>query len=82
MTEPAIRTVVIARAGAACDRLIEGLVESGADVAQAVDPTVAGPEAIEALAPDAIVVALDPVVEDVLETFEPLLRAPGRTVIF
>lgn len=82
MTEPAIRTVVIARAGAACDRLIEGLVESGADVAQAVDPTVAGPEAIEALAPDAIVVALDPVVEDVLETFEPLLLAPGRTVIF
>ena len=46
MTEPAIRTVVIARAGAACDRLIEGLVESGADVAQAVDPTVAGPEAV------------------------------------
>ncbi|WP_394004035.1 chemotaxis protein CheB [Luteimonas sp. WGS1318] len=82
MTEPAIRTVVIARAGAACDRLVEGLVESGADVVQAVDPTQAGPDAIEALAPDAIVVALDPVVEDALETFEPLLLAPGRTVIF
>ena len=82
MTESAIRTVVIARAGAACDRLVEGLVESGADVVQAVDPTQAGPDAIEVLAPDAIVVALDPVVEDVLETFEPLLLAPGRTVIF
>lgn len=82
MTEPAIRTVVIARAGAACDRLVEGLVESGADVVQTVDPTQAGPDAIEALAPDALVVALDPVVEDALEIFEPLLLAPGRTVIF
>ena len=82
MIEPAIRTVVIARAGPACDRLVEGLVESGADVVQTVDPTQAGPDAIEALAPDALVVALDPVVEDALETFEPLLLAPGRTVIF
>lgn len=82
MTEPAIRTVVIARAGAACDRLVEGLVESGAEVVQTVDPTQAGPDAIEALAPDALVVALDPVVEDALEIFEPLLLAPGRTVIF
>lgn len=82
MAEQAIRTVVLARDGAACDRIVEGLVEAGAHVLQTVDPTLAAPAAVEALSPQAVVVALEPAVEDALDAFQPLLSAPGVMVLF
>lgn len=82
MAEQPIRTVVLAREGAACDRIVDGLVEAGAEVLQAIDPTQATPAAVEALSPQAVVVALEPAVEDALDTFEPVLSAPGVMVIF
>ena len=78
----AIRTVVLARAGAACDRVVEGLTEAGAELVATLDPSQHAPDALEALAPSVLVVVLDPVDEDALEPFEPAFAAPGRTVIF
>lgn len=78
----AIRTVVLARAGTACDRVVEGLAEAGAELVATLDPSQHAPDAVEALAPAALVVVLDPADEDVLEAFEPSFAAPGRTVIF
>jgi len=78
----AIRTVVLARAGAACDRVVEGLAEAGAELVATLDPSQHAPDALEALAPSVLVVVLDPADEDALEPFEPTFAAPGRTVIF
>jgi len=82
MTDPSIRTVLLAREGAARDRLVEALVEAGADVVQTIDPLQGEPATIEALAPDALVVALEPAVEDALDAFETVLTDAGRMVIF
>ncbi|MET0327328.1 MAG: chemotaxis protein CheB [Luteimonas sp.] len=78
----AIRTVVLARAGAACDRVVEGLIEAGAELVGTLDPSQHAPDALEALAPAVLVVVLDPSVEDALDAFEAAFAAPGRTVIF
>lgn len=78
----AIRTVVLAREGAARDRVVEGLIEAGARPVTTLDPAQHGPEVLDALAPSVLVVVLDPVDEDALEAFEPRFAAPGLTVIF
>jgi len=78
----AIRTVVLARAGAACDRVVEGLTEAGAELVATLDPSQHAPDALDALAPSVLVVVLDPADEDALEPFEPAFATPGRTVIF
>jgi len=78
----AIRTVVLAREGAARDRVVEALVEAGADPITSLDPAQHAPEALDALAPSVLVVVLDPVDEAALEPFEPRFAAPGLTVIF
>lgn len=78
----AVRTVVLAREGAARERVIEGLAEAGADLVGTLDPTVHAPDALEALAPSVLVVVLEPADEDLLDAFEPAFVADGRTVIF
>ncbi|PBJ82808.1 hypothetical protein CMZ84_11865 [Lysobacteraceae bacterium NML93-0399] len=78
----AVRTVVLAREGAARERVIEGLAEAGADLVGTLDPTVHAPEALEALAPSVLVVVLEPADEDLLDAFEPAFVVDGRTVIF
>ncbi|VXB94559.1 Protein-glutamate methylesterase [Luteimonas sp. 9C] len=78
----AVRTVVLARAGAACDRVIEGLAEAGAELVATLDPSQHAADAVEALSPSALVVVLEPADEDALEAFEPAFSVPGRTVIF
>jgi len=78
----AIRTVVLARAGAACDRVVEGLSEAGAELVATLDPSRHAADALEALSPSVLVVVLDPAIEDALEPFEPAFAVPGRTVVF
>ncbi|MCD9006698.1 hypothetical protein LDO31_10715 [Luteimonas sp. XNQY3] len=75
-------TVVLARAGAACDRVVEGLVEAGAGPVATLDPSQHAPDALEALSPSVLVVVLDPADEEALDPFEPAFAVPGRTVIF
>lgn len=78
----ALRTVLLARAGAACDRVVEGLVEAGAELIATLDPSQHTPDALEALSPSVLVVVLDPAGEETLAPFEPAFATPGRTVIF
>lgn len=80
--DDAIRTVVLAREGEARDRVVEALVEAGADPLTTLDPAQHAPEALDALAPSVLVVVLDPADEEALDAFESRFAAPGMTVIF
>lgn len=87
MTEPATRgggkrVVLLARPGEARSRLEAALREAGAEVALVVDPTASGADEALATQPQAVLVALEPLVEDALDGFEPLLADPAVTVIF
>lgn len=76
------RVVLLARAGDARDRLGEALTEAGAELVLVVDPASADPHEITAAQPQAVIVALEPAVEDALERFDAVLSDPGITVIF
>ncbi|CAN5683739.1 chemotaxis protein CheB [soil metagenome] len=82
MNEQAPRVVLLARPGEACGRLEEALREAGAEIACVIDPTDGGPEQAIAAGPQAVLVALDPLVEGALERFDALLSDPTVTVIF
>jgi chemosensory pili system protein ChpB (putative protein-glutamate methylesterase) len=78
----ATRVVLLARAGDARERLNHALNEAGADVALVADPLSVDPQDVIAVRPQAVLVALEPVVEDALERFDALLSNPDVTVIF
>ncbi|MEN5118403.1 chemotaxis protein CheB [Luteimonas sp. TWI662] len=82
MRDPALRVVVLARPGPVCDRLAAAVVEAGADAAVQIDPLRADAEQVDALAPAAIVVALEPVIADAIEALAPVLARSGRMVVF
>lgn len=82
MRDPALRVVVLARPGPVCDRLAAAVVEAGAAAAVEVDPLMADAGQLDALAPAAIVVALEPAIAEALDALTPVLAHPGRTVIF
>lgn len=83
MTErSAPRVLLLARAGEARDRLGDALVQAGAEVALVADPVSSDPAEAIASDPQAVLVALEPAVEDALERFEALLSNPGIVVIF
>ena len=73
---------LLARAGAARDRLREALDAAGAVVVLEEDPGAVDAAALAAAAPQAALVALEPAVEDALVALEPALEAPGLLVIF
>ena len=82
MTDAGARVVLLARPGEACTRLEAALREAGAEVALVADPTVVDVDAIRAASPQALLVALEPAVEDALDRFESLLVDPALLVIF
>lgn len=82
MTDAGARVVLLARPGEACTRLQVALREAGAEVALVADPTVVDVDAIRAVSPQALLVALEPAVEDALDRFEALLVDPDLLVIF
>ncbi|WP_372015629.1 chemotaxis protein CheB [Pseudoxanthomonas sp. 10H] len=73
---------LLARAGAARDRLREALDAAGARVVLEEDPVALDAATFAAAAPQAALVALEPAVEDALVALEPALEAPGLLVIF
>ncbi|KAF1696813.1 chemotaxis protein CheB [Pseudoxanthomonas daejeonensis] len=73
---------LLARAGAARDRLREALDAAGALVVLEEDPAAIDAATLAAAAPQAALVALEPAVEDALVALEPALEAPGLLVIF
>lgn len=81
MSEPT-RVILLARPGEACTRLESALREAGADIALVADPTSATLDDARAAGASAVLVALEPMVEDALDRFESLLADPSMTVIF
>ncbi|MFC3714977.1 chemotaxis protein CheB [Luteimonas soli] len=83
MTErSAPRVVLLAREGEARARLGDALARAGADIALVADPVSSDPGDALASNPQAVLVALEPAVEDALERFDALLSSPDITVIF
>lgn len=76
------RVVVLARAGGARDRTEVAVREAGADVAASLDPLTTSIDDVRAVAPDALVVVLDPVAETALGKFDDLLADPALEVMF
>lgn len=75
------RVVLLAREGAARTRTEAALIEAGADVAL-LDPTVDHESDVRGANPDAVLVILDPAVEQVLEKFEGVLGDPAFEIMF
>lgn len=82
MAKDAMRVALLARPGVACDRLLDALREARADVVLVADPTEVDPERVAATGVQALLVALEPSVEDALDRYQPLLSDPAMTVIF
>lgn len=85
MAEPgadAVRVLLLARAGEARQRLEAALRDAGAELLQALDPAEGDPAALIALRPAAVLVALEPAIEDALERYDALLSDPGVLVMF
>ncbi|NZA26739.1 hypothetical protein H0E84_10100 [Luteimonas sp. SJ-92] len=82
MVDGATRVALLAREGEARARLEQALREAGAELVAVADPTTTDVAEVVAAAPQAVLVALEPAIEDALEAYEPLLGDPGIAVIF
>lgn len=82
MAEPAMRVALLSRPGAACDNLQAALREAGAEVVLVVDPTSSDAGTVAASAPQAVLVALEPSVEDALDRYQDLLQDRATIVIY
>jgi chemosensory pili system protein ChpB (putative protein-glutamate methylesterase) len=82
MADPATRVALLARPGAACDNLQAALRQLGAEVVAVQDPADGDPAAVAAARPAAVLVALEPALEEALERYDAVLSEPGRLVIY
>lgn len=76
------RVALLARPGDACDRLRAALHEAGGELVLEADPCVLAPDALASAAPQVVLVALDPMVEDALDAFDAVLADPAVDVIY
>ena len=76
------RVVLLARAGKAADHLAEAVSQAGAELLVTVDPATADEATLRALNPQAVLVALEPSIEHMLDKLEGLLSDPALTVIY
>ena len=76
------RVALLARPGLARERLSTVLDEAGALCVLTADPTELDPAALSELEPQLVVVALDPITEEVLELFDAVLGDPSVDVIY
>ncbi len=76
------RVALLARPGPARERLRSTLHEVGADIVLEDDPGAIDVQAIGDAAPEVVLVALEPAIEDSLARFDTLLDDPAIAVIF
>ncbi len=76
------RVVLLARAGAACERTQASISAAGAELVATLDPASASEADIHSAKPDAVMVILDPVVEQALDRFDGVLGDPAFDVMF
>jgi len=80
--EPIRRVALLARPGVARDRLRQALQDAGGQVVLEADPAALSAQALAEVGADAVLVALEPAVEDALPALDAALHAPGVRVIF
>lgn len=73
---------LLARPGQARERLREALHQVGAAIVLEDDPGAIDAQTLADAAPDAVLIALEPAIEDALERLDSVLDLPGVTVIF
>lgn len=81
-SEAAPRVALLARGGDACERIAQALRDAGAEVVLVADPMQAGTDEVRQAQPQAVLVALEPAIEDAIERFEDVLADPAYMVIF
>ncbi|KAF1017619.1 MAG: Chemotaxis response regulator protein-glutamate methylesterase [Stenotrophomonas maltophilia] len=79
---PALAVVLLARPGKARERLREALAHADVQLVLEDDPTTLALEALRDARPGAVVVALEPAIEDALERLDPVLSSPALTLVF
>lgn len=82
MGSNAKRVALLARPGAAGQRLAEVLDEAGVELVLQADPTQLDAATVLAARPDTLLVALDAPTEDALDRLEEVLHAPAVDVIY
>ncbi|MES9025225.1 chemotaxis protein CheB [Stenotrophomonas sp. BSUC-16] len=81
-THPAPAVALLARPGAARERLREALAHADVQLVLEDDPNGLEPQVLQAADPQFVVIALEAAVEDALERLEAALSAPGLTLVF
>lgn len=76
------RVALLARAGEARERLRVALHEAGAEIVLEDDPNSVDGESLSGSAPQVVLVALEPAIEDSLSRFDAVLHDPAVAVIF
>ncbi|WP_236493191.1 chemotaxis protein CheB [Xanthomonas massiliensis] len=77
-----VAVALLARPGAARERLREALVQAGASLVLEDEPAEVDAQSLLEANPVAVMIALEPAVEDALERLQPAFTTPGLTVIF
>lgn len=81
MTEPR-RVALLARPGAALDRMRGALGDAGARIVLEADPTRLEPAVLSDASAEVVLVVLDPATEEAIDRFESVLGDPSIEVIF
>ena len=79
---PLLTVALLARSGPARDRLREALGHAGARVVLEDDPNTLDLQVLRDADPGAVLIALEPAIEDALERLDPVLGSPSLTLIF
>lgn len=80
--DTACLVALLARAGVARDRLREGVSAAGGHIVLEEDPNTLDLAALQAAAPQVVLVALEPAVEDALEQLETVLESGQYNLMF
>ena len=81
-TQVAPAVALLARPGAARERLREALSHADVQLVLEDDPNGLEPQVLQAADPQFVVIALEAAIEDALERLDAVLSAPGLTLVF
>lgn len=76
------RVVLLTRPGSARERTEAAIAAAGADLAVVLDPVAATEDDVRNVAPDVVMVILDPAVEQALQKFDGVLGDPALEILF
>ncbi|MFC5569803.1 chemotaxis protein CheB [Lysobacter yangpyeongensis] len=76
------RVVLLARPGAARDRMREALEQAGANLVLEADPATTGQDAVLSAEPDVALIVLDAATDEALDRFDGVLSNPRIEVLF